>query len=168
MNSPASSAIGLKSVGPDDWELWRELRLAALAEAPYAFSSRLCDWQGAGDTEARWRVRLSSVPLNLVADLRTVSAGMVSATAPDENAAVDLISMWVAPFARGLGVGDLLVNAVVDWARSRHATRVTLAVVEKNYHASNLYRRCGFVDVGPVDCTGCGVASERQMAYALK
>lgn len=45
---------------PDDWRLWRELRLAALADAPDAFLSRLADWQGAGDTEARWRARVGA------------------------------------------------------------------------------------------------------------
>ena len=50
---------------PDDWQLWRELRLAALAEAPDAFGSTLAEWSGAGDTEQRWRTRLHGVALNL-------------------------------------------------------------------------------------------------------
>ncbi|MDQ2841327.1 MAG: hypothetical protein M3Y72_09865 [Acidobacteriota bacterium] len=69
----------------DDWPLWRKLRLEALEEAPYAFSSTLVDWQGEGDTEARWRARLSTVPLNVVADLNGTVAGMVSATAPSQD-----------------------------------------------------------------------------------
>jgi hypothetical protein len=47
----------LQVVGPDDWKVWRELRLAALEEAPYAFGSRLADWVDA--PEERWRERLS-------------------------------------------------------------------------------------------------------------
>jgi hypothetical protein len=46
---------------PNDWRQWRELRLAALAEAPAVFGSTLADWTGEGDTEDRWRARLSSV-----------------------------------------------------------------------------------------------------------
>jgi GNAT superfamily N-acetyltransferase len=37
--------IELRVLTPDDWPVWRELRLAALAEAPYAFGSRLADWR---------------------------------------------------------------------------------------------------------------------------
>ena len=50
--------VELWVVTPEAWRTWRELRLAALAEAPYAFTSRLADWQGEGDREDRWRERL--------------------------------------------------------------------------------------------------------------
>lgn len=49
------------NVSPDSWRMWRELRLAALAEAPNAFGSTLAEWSGAGDTEQRWRARLEDV-----------------------------------------------------------------------------------------------------------
>ena len=51
-------AVRVRRVTPDEWPLWRGLRLRALAEAPHAFSSRLVDWQGAA--EDRWRARLGS------------------------------------------------------------------------------------------------------------
>ena len=54
------------ALNPGDWWLWRELRLAALAEAPAAFSSTLAEWSGAGDTEQRWRARLEGVALNII------------------------------------------------------------------------------------------------------
>ncbi len=118
--------------------------MSALAEAPYAFGSTLAEWQGAGDTEQRWRARLASVPLNLIAHLDGNAAGIVSATAPDANLATELISLWVAPFARGRGVGDALVRAVIDWAVERKLRRVALDVVTTNETAIALYRRHGF------------------------
>src|SRR5579875_3297701 len=60
-------SVVLAAVGPEDWRRWRALRLAALAEAPWAFSSTLAQWSGPGDTEARWKDRLAGVALNLVA-----------------------------------------------------------------------------------------------------
>jgi len=68
MTTSFPNEIDLQKICIDDWFLWRKLRLQALEEAPYAFSSTLADRQGQGDTEARWRGRLSNVPLNIVAE----------------------------------------------------------------------------------------------------
>jgi GNAT superfamily N-acetyltransferase len=161
-------STGVRSIGADDWRLWRELRLEALREAPYAFSSTLADWQGDGDTEQRWRARLTSVPFNVVAYFDDAAAGIVSGTAPDAENTVELISMWVAPFARGRGIGDLLVAAVTEWARGERADNVALAVVDSNDRAATLYARHGFTRVGPIDCTGDGIASESRMVLDLR
>ncbi|HKS43803.1 MAG TPA: GNAT family N-acetyltransferase [Amycolatopsis sp.] len=136
--------IVVRTLTADDWREWRELRLEALREAPYAFHSRFEDW--AGVDERRWRQRLDEVPLNILADLDGKPAGMACGTAPDPDGTSDLLSVWVAPFARGRGVGDTLVASVVGWAREQGAVRVRLAVFESNHNASVLYRRQGFVD----------------------
>ena len=52
--------------------------------------------------------------------------------------------MFVRPEARGHGVGEALIAAVLDWARARNATSVHLWVTETNKAARLLYERCGF------------------------
>lgn len=155
---------------PDDWPSWRELRLAALAEAPYAFGSRLADWQGDGDREQRWRDRLG-IPgsFNVIAVLDGQPAGMASGVpAEDSGEAAELISMWVSPVARGRGVGDRLVQAVEDWAWQAGAGVLKLAVTEGNDSAIALYRRCGFADTGEFgDLMPDGVRREHIMAKTL-
>ena len=138
--------IDIRELTAEDWPIWRELRLAALAEAPSAFGSRLVDWQHA--PEIRWRERLS-IPgsYNLVANLDGRPAGMASGIpAEDDPDAIELISMWVSPAARGQRVGDRLVADVVDRARDRGASRVVLAVAADNPAATALYHRNGFQD----------------------
>lgn len=142
--------VEVRIVGSAEWAIWRALRLAALAEAPYAFSSTLADWQGKGDTEARWSARLTAVPFNVVVELDAQPAGMVSATEPDSAQTIEVLSMWVAPFARGRGVGDALIEAVVGWAGSRSARRLELRVMVGNEKAVALYRRHGFTETGLV------------------
>ena len=139
----------MQVVAAEDWAGWRALRLAALAEAPDAFSSTLADWTGAGDTEERWRARLSGVPFNVVASFDGQPAGMVSGTLPDGSGAAELLSTWVSPAARGHAVGDALVEAVIGWASDQMAGRLRLGVREANEHAIALYRRHGFIDCGP-------------------
>jgi ribosomal protein S18 acetylase RimI-like enzyme len=164
------AVIGLRVLTPDDWRAWRELRLAALAETPHAFGSRLADWQGDGDREQRWRDRLA-VPgsYNVIAVLDGQPAGMASGVpAEDSGGAAELISMWVSPAARGRGVGDHLVRAVEDWARQAGARVLKLAVAEGNDGAIALYRRCGFADTGELgDLMPDGVRRERVMAKTL-
>ena len=133
---------------PDDWLLWRSLRLQALTEAPYAFGSKLAEWQGVGDQEARWRERLASVSLNLIAVLNDCPLGMVSATQPDQSGNAELISLWVSPAGRGFGVGDALIEAVVQWAMKQEVRRISLDVTDGNQHATRLYLRHGFVQTG--------------------
>lgn len=143
--------IRILHVTSDDWLRWRELRLAALAQAPAAFNSKLADWQGTGDREDRWQRRLLDAPLNLIADLDGRPAGMASGTTTDDATERELISLWIAPFARGRGVAAALVLAIVDWARGVGARRIVLEVKADNDAARGLYRRLRFVDAGAVD-----------------
>ncbi|WP_345494928.1 GNAT family N-acetyltransferase [Nocardia callitridis] len=144
--------IDMRVLTTDDWKLWRTLRLAALAEAPYAFGSRLADWQGAGGREQRWQDRLA-IPgsQNLLASLDARPVGMVSGVPTGEDGVVELISLWVEASARGVGVGDALIRAVERWARSNRATALRLAVRYGNGHAVALYRRHGFEVVAGAD-----------------
>jgi ribosomal protein S18 acetylase RimI-like enzyme len=132
--------ITLDVVDPDGWERWREMRLNALGEAPESFCSSLSDWEH--QSELAWRDRLTNVPVNFIATLEGDDAGMVSAAMSNND--VELIGMWVAPFARGRGVGDELVRAVIDWSRSQQPTKLILRVLQGNDRAATLYRRHGF------------------------
>ena len=131
-------------IGPDQWQLFRELRLRALREAPYAFGSRYDDWVDA--PESRWRERLTGVPLNLVARRGDELLGMASGSLNGDDEAW-LISMWVDPAARGTGAFAALVEAVVEWA-SAAGRSTCLMVRSDNARAIAAYARAGFVDLG--------------------
>ena len=139
--------VEIATLGPEDWELFREIRLRALREAPYAFGSRYADWVDA--PESRWRDRVANVPLNLVARRGDELLGMASGVLVGEDGA-GLISMWVDPAARGSGVGAALVETVVAWAAA--AGRTTYLMVRSdNTRAIAAYVRAGFVDLGIPD-----------------
>lgn len=134
---------------PDGWRLWRDLRLAALSDAPDAFRASYSYWSTDGDTEANWRARLAARPLNVVITLHGEPAGMVSAGS-DGDESVELHSMWVAPFGRGNGVGTAAVREVVAWAEAEHdGCPIVLMVMAGNHTAIRFYERHGFVTVGP-------------------
>lgn len=160
--------LELRTLEPDDWTVWRELRLAALAEAPYAFCSTLAQWQGDGDREERWRARLETPGAHVVAVLDGRPVGMVSGVPGDGADCVELISMWVSPAARGRGVGSRLIAEVERWAGRSGVTSLRLAVMPGNDAAIALYERCGFVDTGELgDLLPDGASRERVMAKSL-
>lgn len=131
-------------IGPDDWEQFRAVRLASLADAPAAFGSRHEDWVDA--SEARWRARLTDVPLTLLAHDAGDVIGIISGLHEAEHWA-EIISVWVAPVARGTGAGDALVAAVADWAAA-DGRSTYLMVRSDNARARTAYERAGFVDLG--------------------
>jgi GNAT superfamily N-acetyltransferase/SAM-dependent methyltransferase len=135
----------LHALTADDWQAWRRVRLAALADAPDAFGSRLADWEDAA--EDRWRARLS-VPgaLDLVATDGDRTVGMASGM-PAEAGHAELISMWVDPAARGKGIAASLIEAVVQWAVTAGHTMLGLSEMPDNVRARRTYERCGFVAV---------------------
>lgn len=118
------------------------MRLRALTDAPHAFGSSLAAWQDAD--ERRWRSRLVAVPCNVIAVVGDSLIGQVSGTAADSEGRVELISLWVAPAARGQGVGDGLLACVVRWGEACDAVAVVLSVKGSNKRAITLYARMGF------------------------
>jgi DNA-binding MarR family transcriptional regulator/GNAT superfamily N-acetyltransferase len=57
--------------------------------------------------------------------------------------------MWVAPEARGLGVGRRILNELEDQARRRGAEVVHLETNKTLTEAASLYRSAGYVEVEP-------------------
>lgn len=121
------------------------MRLAALKDAPYAFGSR---WEIEKDrTEQEWRA-------SVVARMRYVAEGdgqvwgMASIGESGHSGAASVTSFWVHPDARGKGVSDSLLLAVIDWAKERGDSQLLLWVTEGNTRAEKLYERYGFRRTG--------------------
>jgi ribosomal protein S18 acetylase RimI-like enzyme len=135
-------------VQPDDWESHRDVRLEMLEAAPDAFWFTFAD--EAVYEEADWRQRIEGAWLVQARDSVGVvgSAGLGSHWEPDRATVATLFGMYVAPRARGRGVGEALVDAVLHEARQRGKDQVVLEVASSNESAIALYERCGFVRTG--------------------
>jgi RimJ/RimL family protein N-acetyltransferase len=152
----------------DEWRELKEIRLAALLDAPDAFATRY-DEAAARDDE-RWQADAlrgtgpGSPTFVAVVDGRL--AGMVGGWSDD--GAARLVQMFVRTEARGSGLADELVAAVAGWARAQGFDRLELGVVAGNVPAQRVYARSGFVQVGePIDRSAVGLAPELRMELAL-
>jgi GNAT superfamily N-acetyltransferase len=143
--------MAVRAALPEDWERIRDVRLAALRDAPDAFSSTLegsegqpqWRWEGWATGEG-WGATVAT----FVEEPRPGAGFTALATAAafkDDPRVVHLFAMWVAPEARRSGIGRELVERVVSWAAESGAAEVFLRVTEGNDVAARLYRACGFV-----------------------
>jgi ribosomal protein S18 acetylase RimI-like enzyme len=146
--------VRVEVAGPDDWQVVRALRLAALADTPDAFGATL--EEESDQPEAWWRERLDPGRLSttLVATLddsgamQPVGMTLVTSSFDGPPSEAGIYAVWVDPAARGRGVGDALIEAAVAQARERGYRRVILNVGDFNEVAQSLYARHGFVPTG--------------------
>jgi GNAT superfamily N-acetyltransferase len=132
-----------------DWEVLRELRLRALADAPDAFASTL--EKEAAFPEEVWRQRAEggagSGSFIACEDGAGIGMARIFAEA-DTPGRMHLVGMWVDPRHRRRGVAQALVEQAVRWAEERRAREVILWVVDRNLPARRLYERAGFRPTG--------------------
>lgn len=107
MVKPADS-VCVRRLRPEDWNVTRELRLAALADSPEAFGGSYSE--AAERTPEQWRAwpRRGVV---YAAYLNETPVGLACGWLPEDAPGItDLISMWVAPSARGRRIVGLLMD----------------------------------------------------------
>jgi GNAT superfamily N-acetyltransferase len=147
------SSAEIRQLRRGDGDRLRDIRLRALADSPYAFSS-------SSARESRleqefWDERVAASERGEAAVFAAIEhdqgLGMAGGFFDDgEPEVATLWGMWVDPVGRRRGIAQALVEAVADWARGRGADRVRLAVTdcEESKPAAALYHKLGFADTG--------------------
>lgn len=132
---------------PSDAACFREIRLEALQSTPEAFGST---YEHEASQALSWfEERLSkTVVLGCFDESQLVgTAGFfVQQGAKVQHKGV-LWGMYVQPKARGGGVGQMLLKAVMDHA-APIVEQIQLTVVRENLLAYKLYKRNGFEEYG--------------------
>lgn len=142
----------VRIISAAEWQIYKALRLRALADAPYAFGSTLAREEKR--TDAAWKDRFiadeSSWNLPVFAEVAQEPVGLSWGRIERANPEIaNLYQMWVAPTHRGLGLGRLLLNTVIAWAKEKNAHYLDLGVtVQDNNPAIQLYTRAGFRPIG--------------------
>ncbi|MGW1372969.1 GNAT family N-acetyltransferase [Streptomyces sp. NPDC002446] len=160
------TTVSVRPLEPDDWALYRTVRLAALADAPEAFGSTLGREQAF--PEDRWRKRLTGRNQFLAED-GGEACGLIGIIPPGPGPGpgpgpAELVSLWVRPATRGRGVADLLVREALRWAGDQGFDRVLLWVADGNDRAERLYARHGFQRTGLVQPVREG---QKELEFAM-
>ena len=129
----------LRRLGPDDWETFRAIRLAALADSPDAFGSTLAREQPYSEDD--WRQRLTG-PVYVVEDPHPVAIGGIF----DNAGTPHVWGMWTDPAHRGRRHARTILDALIP-----PGTRAQLDVNVSNGGARTAYERYGFVGTGHLE-----------------
>lgn len=146
------TACEIVRLSPDEWLLYKQIRLEALKLEQQAFGSRYEDNLQHPDTF--WRGRLEQAQagtgnLLLFARKDDRLVGLIGTYADEEPGVVNVISVYVAAEARGQGIGAALMEAILAEVEKNGTFRKARLMVNADQAAAfNLYRRCGFEVVG--------------------
>jgi GNAT superfamily N-acetyltransferase len=156
----------IRAPRPDEWELWRELRLRALRETPLAYLETIELAQTYDDAVWRSRVAPSSSRISVVAiaDDGTWVGQMVVLLEPEPPT---LVGVYVAAGHRGDGTAQRLLDTIVTMVRAAGASVLRLQVGEGNDRARRFYERMGFVATGDVELIAGHPVAEHEMLLAL-
>jgi ribosomal protein S18 acetylase RimI-like enzyme len=143
--------IALEPITPPNALIFKAVRLRALQDSPSAFGSTY--EKESQLTDADWIKRAvqwnGERGIGFLALDSGVACGIAGAFLDQDDATrAHLVSMWTAPTHRQRGIGRLLVNEVVGWARLRRARILWLMVVSNNEPAVVFYQRLGFSRTG--------------------
>lgn len=111
------SDIAVRTLTEDEWQTYRQVRLAALEESPEAFVAS--HEQEVGYDEDFWRQRMRRSS-RILAEREGAPVGIVSVGWSSEarEDVAELFGLWVEPRERGTGVAWKLVQAGADQARA--------------------------------------------------
>ncbi len=149
-------STAIRPLTSDDWDAWWALRLRALADHPDAFGSALDETLATGEEAARQRFApYANDARNQVFgafDAEGTLVGVAGLLGNDRRKMRHRMYIWgvyVAPEARGAGLGGRLIGACVDHARRTEGVlQLHLTVASHNQAAVRLYQRFGFARYG--------------------
>lgn len=144
--------ISVRPVEPNEWRIYRDVRLRALLDAPNAFGSTY--EAEASRTDEMWVARIAVALASgqdrvfFARDGENVCGLTWCKLSSDQRMVVNVFQMWVDPASRGMGAARALLRAAIDWAECVGAHRVCLDVAATEAPAIRLYLACGFQPAG--------------------
>jgi len=131
-----------------EFDLFKQIRLRALKEAPYAFSSTYESalqrseesWREQADNSAQGSDRATFItfsddaPVGIAALYRVENQTSVGA----------MLQVWVAPEHRGTGVARDLIDAIFEWAGENNFRMILSRIRDGNIRAQKFYTKYGF------------------------
>ncbi|HVF03584.1 MAG TPA: GNAT family N-acetyltransferase [Frankiaceae bacterium] len=139
----------LRRIREDEWQRWRDFRYAMLSDAPNAFGMTYADAIARPDDDWRTRTRdLATTEHTTYVVVEEDGEWLAGAGGYVEDGIPNVFGVWTHPDARGRGLAEQCVQAIVDWAAGLGAAEVRLWATDGNDAARRVYDRLGFTPTG--------------------
>lgn len=145
--------IDVRRARADEWRRLRSIRLQALRDAPEAFVTTVAEAEELSDSVWKERARKSEDAVEQVTaiaidDAQTLGLSVGLIPEKDRPAAIPIVSVFVSPAGRRMGIGSQLMECVEDWAAEIGGRTTSLWVVETNIGAARFYESLGYRATG--------------------
>ncbi len=141
----------IRQLGPDDMQIFRQIRLEALRSEPANFASSAEDWEALPDAEWTRRLTVNAVFVDFHEGEPIAMMGLMPQAASKMAHRGTVIMVYVRKDRRGAGHAKALLDAVADHARSAGLRLLELALSAENPAALRFYQREGFTEIGRVE-----------------
>ena len=161
--------VEVRRFAPEEWPLYRTVRLHALGADPRLFSSSHAIESAYPDEW--WQARLVADDVGIFGVFRHGEViGMTGvAVARDDRSVALLWGSWLDPALRGRGFSVPMYEARIVWARSRpEVRRVTVSHRQGNVVSARANRKHGFVFTHTADLLWRDGITEPEVCYSLE
>lgn len=142
----------IRTLGPNDASLYRELRLRALREHPESFATSYEEEQARPISSVAQKLTPGPDQITLGAFYEEQLAGIVTLTRPVSKPKLQhratIAAMYVVPEARKHKLARILLDETLSIAGKWGVSDVALAVAVGNHAARSLYASAGFISYG--------------------
>ena len=146
--STKNGTITIRPAQDEDVASYRDLRLEALRNHPVAFSA---DYDAnKRQPPAYWEGRLRELGDGGMLYFATHEGrligmcGVYRGNSPKTQHSAFIVSVYIQPEWRGLGLAETLIEACLAWGRTHGVSIAKLGVSTDNIAAIHCYVRCGF------------------------
>lgn len=133
----------LRSLNPDDWKIWKEIRLESLKLYPEAFGSSYEESSLMSDDSFKQALQ-DTLVFGAFKEQKLIGVARFSVSQGNKTKhRGNLISMYLKKEHRGVGIAGALINKVIEHAKTQ-VSQLHCSVVTDNVAAVELYKKHGF------------------------